>query len=98
VFCIFFFSYARECGKGKVFFDGVRPAHMIMTAVLTSFVCFCFFGFWGLAIFFGTGIFTAVLGKFFAGKFNGFTGDVLGAANESTEIFVLLFVLILGGR
>ena len=49
----------------------------------------------GLFVFLGLLIFLALLAFLFVKRVGGVTGDLLGAASESTELFILVFVTLL---
>jgi adenosylcobinamide-GDP ribazoletransferase len=49
----------------------------------------------GILIFLGTGLFSIGYRFFFIKRLGGVTGDILGAANELTELLSLLLLIIL---
>jgi cobalamin synthase len=49
----------------------------------------------GVLVFIGTGLFSLGYRLFFLKKLKGVTGDILGAANEMTELLCLILFIIL---
>ncbi len=89
--------YARqEGGLGRAFKDSLGKKDMVLATSFSLFLSFILFRFWGMLLWLAVGIFTLGLQKFFEKKFNGFTGDTLGATNELNEavVFILASGLI----
>lgn len=83
--------YARqEGGLGRIFKDTLRKKHMVWATSLSLLLSFFLLRLWGMLIWLVVGMFTLLLQKFMEKKFNGFTGDTLGATNELNEIIVFL--------
>ncbi|MGB9697963.1 MAG: adenosylcobinamide-GDP ribazoletransferase [Thermodesulfobacteriota bacterium] len=83
--------YARkEGGLGRSFKDNLRKKDMVFATFFSLFLSFLLFRFWGMLIWLAVGIFTLGLQKVFEKKFNGFTGDTLGATNELNEVIVFI--------
>jgi len=82
----------REGGLGLPFKENLHKREMVV-ATATSFVLsFFFYRFWGMILWLGVGVFTLLFQRFFEKKIGGITGDVLGAANESNEVLVLILM------
>lgn len=89
------FPYAREEGKGKVFFEGMN-SKIFLGASSIALVCAAYiFRLKGILIFLIAGIFAYIFSWFISRKIGGITGDILGAINEISEVFVLLTIQIL---
>lgn len=97
VLSIFLFSYARNEGKAKVFFEGMDLKKISIATLIGLLFSFLLLRLGGLIIFAVAGIFVFLTGKLISNKIGGMTGDTLGAISELTEVFVLLNVLILTG-
>jgi adenosylcobinamide-GDP ribazoletransferase len=89
-------QYLRpEGGTGKAFVDHVGESEFLLgtaTLVLAGLILFGFKGIPILLLLFGA---AAVLKWYFEARLGGVTGDVLGAATETTEVATLLFILAL---
>lgn len=84
----------REGGLGRRFKDNIRKKDMVLATSFSLFLSFFLFRFWGMLIWLAVGTFTLGVQKFLEKKFNGFTGDSLGATNELNEVMV--FILACG--
>jgi adenosylcobinamide-GDP ribazoletransferase len=91
VFSIFFFKYARESGKGRIFFEGINWKIFAFSTILSFIFVSLSFSYIIILLFFPIAIFSFLLGRFFTKKIGGLTGDTLGAINELNEILALLF-------
>ncbi len=89
--------YARA-GQGMAgpFVEGASNGHRIVSHVLTAGICIAF-GAVGVALFILAWILTKIFGARCRKKFGGITGDLLGTANEMTEI-ILLIICALPGK
>jgi adenosylcobinamide-GDP ribazoletransferase len=95
VWAVFLFSYAREAGKAKDFFEGITLKIFILATILILLLVIVSWWLKGLLSLMITAGCVWIIGKFISKKLNGVTGDVLGAINEITEVLVLLSVCIL---
>ena len=95
VFSIFLFSYARKDGKAKVFTEGITPRIFIFATIIGLACAGLIAKFGGIFVFGISALGAYVIGKFVSRKLGGITGDTLGAANEITEVVVLLCICIL---
>lgn len=80
----------REGGLGRSFKDNLGKKDMVIASSFALVLSFFLFRFWGMLIWLAVGVFTLGLQKFFEKKFNGFTGDTLGATNELNEVMVFI--------
>lgn len=96
VFSIFFFSYAREEGKARVFMEGMNLKAFSLATLISLVFSVVLLGLKGLAVFIMVAAFAFLAGRFITNKIGGMTGDTLGAINELSEAFVLLCILIIG--
>lgn len=80
----------REGGLGRSFKDNLGKKDMVIATSFALVLSFFLFRFWGMFIWLALGLFTLGLQKFFEKKFNGFTGDTLGATNELNEVIVFI--------
>lgn len=92
---IFAFPYARQEGKAKVFLEGINGKIFIMATISTVVIAAFVWSLKGLAVMAAAGITAWCFAKIMAKKLGGITGDILGAANEITEIITLLLVVLL---
>jgi len=93
---IFFFPYARQEGKARVFIKGMNLKIFILSSVVAVFSAAAIWQIKGLAVLLIITGFSYMLGKFSTKKIGGITGDTLGAGIEITEIITLVSVFILG--
>jgi adenosylcobinamide-GDP ribazoletransferase len=96
VFSIYFFNYARETGKGKIFFEGINTKIFILSTFLFTILVSLFFSYTLILFLLPLIIFTFLLNIYLTKKIGGLTGDTLGAINELNEI--LLLILISNGK
>lgn len=88
--------YARPGeGLAKPFVENLSAREVLISSALTFGIAFLLIGVKGIAISLGIGIFSLGYRIFFIKKLAGVTGDILGAANELTELLCLLLIIIL---
>jgi adenosylcobinamide-GDP ribazoletransferase len=92
VFSIYFFNYARETGKGKIFFEGINTKIFILSTFLFTILVSFFFSYILILFLLPLIIFTFFLNKYLTKKIGGLTGDTLGAINELNEILLLFLI------
>lgn len=95
VFSIFFFKTARKEGLGWFFKENIRLKELIISLFLTLLIIYYFIGVPGIITLTALTIFAFSAALFFKSKLGGLTGDVYGALCESSELFSLIFLLIL---
>jgi adenosylcobinamide-GDP ribazoletransferase len=89
-------SYARpNGGLAKPFTENLGYREMALSLVLAFGITLLFMGVKGIVLFFGMGLFSLGYRFFFIKKLGGVTGDILGAANELTELLCLILLVIL---
>jgi adenosylcobinamide-GDP ribazoletransferase len=89
-------SYARsDEGLAKPFVDYLTTREIIISSVLAFGIGLLLMGVNGFLVFLGTGLFSLGYRFFFLKKLKGVTGDILGAANEMTELVCLIQLVIL---
>jgi len=88
--------YAR-LGEGlaRPFAENLTVREMILSIASSFGIGLLLMGFKGVLVFSGTCLFSLGYHLFFIKKLGGVTGDILGAANELTEILCLLLFVIL---
>lgn len=94
VFMMYYFPYARDDGKAKIFIEGLNSKIFILSTIVMLICAFMFLHLKGviLAGIVSAGVF--VLGRIMHRVLGGITGDTIGAVNELAEVFVLFFVVI----
>jgi adenosylcobinamide-GDP ribazoletransferase len=80
----------QEGGLGLPFKENLRKREMVIATITSLVFSFFFFRFWGVMLWLAVGIFTLLFQAFFGKKIGGITGDILGAANETTEVLALI--------
>ncbi|MGC8976106.1 MAG: adenosylcobinamide-GDP ribazoletransferase [Candidatus Ratteibacteria bacterium] len=98
VYSIYFFNYARDYGKAKIFFDNINGKIFIYSTILSCVLIFLSGGINSLSLFLPVIILTYILNKFFSKKIGGLTGDTIGAIVEFNEILILLIISIFNGK
>lgn len=87
----YFMPYARkEGGLGLVFKEHLKARAFAAATGFTLAGSVLLLGWRGIAVMLAVGIFSLGLRHFFEKKVDGFTGDVLGGANELNEVLGLL--------
>lgn len=95
VFVIFLFPYARQEGKAKVFKEGASLKITALSTVITLVLVLLAGQLKGLLVFAAVAPTAYLTAKAISRKFDGLTGDTLGAINEITELTVLFCLCIL---
>ena len=80
----------REGGLGLPFKENLTKREMVIATAISLVLSFFFYRFWGMLLWLAVGVFTFLIQKFFEKKMGGTTGDILGAANETNEVLVLI--------
>jgi adenosylcobinamide-GDP ribazoletransferase len=85
--------YARpEGGLGRVFKENVKKREMALAMAFSLVVAVFLLRFWGAVLWLAVGVSALGIQFLFQKKIGGVTGDILGAANETHEVLVLLMV------
>jgi len=88
--------YARTGeGLAKPFAENLTSREMILSSASAIAMGLMVGGLEGVLAFIGIGLFSLAFRLFFLRKLNGITGDVLGAANELSEVLCLVLLIIL---
>jgi len=88
--------YARsEGGLAKPFTKNLRIKEVIISSSLTFCISLFLMGLKGMVVFLAIALFAFLYRLFFIKRLGGITGDILGAANESSELLCLLILVIL---
>jgi adenosylcobinamide-GDP ribazoletransferase len=89
-------AYARPGeGLAKPFTENLTVREIVFSSVSAFGIGLLLTGFKGVLVFMGTGLFSLGYRLFFLKKLNGVTGDILGGANELSEILCLILLIIL---
>jgi adenosylcobinamide-GDP ribazoletransferase len=89
-------SYARpNGGLAKPFTENLGYRETAWSLLSAFGITLLFMGVKGIVLFFGIGLFSLGYRFFFMKKLGGVTGDILGAANELTELLCLILLVIL---
>ena len=88
--------YARSGGGlAKPFTENLTAREMILSSASALGIGLLLWGLRGALAFLGIGLFSLAFRLFFLKKLNGVTGDILGAANELSELLCLILLIIL---
>jgi adenosylcobinamide-GDP ribazoletransferase len=88
--------YARPGeGLAKPFAENLTAREMILSSASALGIGLLLWGVKGALAFLGIGLFSLAFRLFFLRKLNGVTGDILGAANELSELLCLILLIIL---
>jgi adenosylcobinamide-GDP ribazoletransferase len=88
--------YARSGeGLAKPFAENLTSREMILSSASAIAMGLVIWGLEGVLVFVGIGLFSLLFRLFFLRKLEGITGDILGAANEFSEVLCLLLLIIL---
>ncbi|MGB9629705.1 MAG: adenosylcobinamide-GDP ribazoletransferase, partial [Thermodesulfobacteriota bacterium] len=82
-------------GLGKPFSENLHFRETIVSFFTSLAISLLIVGMNGLLIFVGITLFNLGYRSFFIKRLGGVTGDVLGAANELTELLAIIFMLVL---
>lgn len=91
---IFLFSYPRESGKAKAFFDNIRPKTVVIAAITALVIAGIALGVKGVLFFPVICVLAALFSFVLSRTFGGITGDNLGAIIEFTEAVTLIILAI----
>jgi adenosylcobinamide-GDP ribazoletransferase len=87
--------YARDGeGLGKPFSENLGLREIALSLISSFGIGLLLIGVKGIVVFFGIGLFSLGYRYFFVKKLSGVTGDILGAANEMSELLCLLLLVI----
>lgn len=87
--------YARsDGGLAKPFAENLTTREVIISSASALVIGLLLCGVEGMMIFLGIGLFTLAIRLFFLRTLKGITGDVLGAANELSELLCLILLII----
>ena len=88
--------YARPGeGLAKPFTENLGYRETVWSSVTALGIALLVMGVKGILLFFGIGLFSLGYRFFFTKKLGGVTGDVLGGANELSELLCLILLVIL---
>ena len=82
-------------GLGKSFSENLHFRETVVSFLTSLAISLLIVGMNGLLIFVSITLFSLGYRSFFIKRLGGVTGDVLGAANELTELLTIIFMLIL---
>lgn len=89
-------SYARSNGGlGKPFTENLSAREMALSLLSAFGLALLLKGLKGILVFLGTCLFSLGYRFFFKRKLGGVTGDILGAANELSELLSIILLLFL---
>jgi adenosylcobinamide-GDP ribazoletransferase len=89
-------AYARpDGGLAKPFAENLTTREMILSSIVAFGIGLLLMGTKGVLVFSGTFLFSLGYRLFFLKKLGGVTGDILGAANEISELLCLILIVIL---
>jgi adenosylcobinamide-GDP ribazoletransferase len=87
--------YARDGeGLGKPFVENLEIREVPISSLSTFGIALLTMGVKGILVFLGICLFSLIYRFFFIKKLGGVTGDILGAANELTELLCLILLVI----
>lgn len=89
------FPYARNQGKASSFVRGGGLKVVVLSTLLACVIAWGLLSGVGLVLLVSAGACAAAIGAYAGRKFGGITGDVLGAAAELTEVFLLFITPII---
>jgi len=85
--------YARpDGGLGLPFKENLKKKEMVIASLSSLALSSLILRFWGAMLWLAVGFLTLLFQAFFQKRIGGITGDILGAANEANEVFVLILV------
>lgn len=83
------FPYARREGTASAFIGTMGYKGIFFSTLITAYLAWCVLGVPGLVLAASSAGCAVIIAAYAGRKFGGITGDVLGAALELTEVFVL---------
>lgn len=83
------FPYARGEGKAAAFVNGMNRRIVVISTLAAALCVFVLCGISGFVVIISVTGFIVLFGEYMRRVFGGITGDILGAAVELTELFVL---------
>ncbi len=87
--------YARSNGGlGKPFTENLGICELVLSSASAFGITLFLMGVKGIMVFLGIGLFSLGYRLFFIKRLGGVTGDVLGAANELSELLCLLLIIL----
>jgi adenosylcobinamide-GDP ribazoletransferase len=86
----------REGGLGLAFKENLKKREMVIATVISLAVSLWVLRFRGVILWLAVGAVTLLIQSFFEKKIGGITGDILGAANETNEVFALILICGIG--
>jgi len=92
---LFFFSYAKEYGKGLVFKQTVNWRMVVVATTTALAVALIVGGVGGAAVMIAVGTLILLFAVYVSHGLKGLTGDTYGAANELAEVLVLILLPVL---
>ena len=85
--------YARpEGGLGRIFKENVKRREMALATSFSLIIAVFLLRFWGAVLWLAVGVSALGIQLLFQKRIGGITGDILGAANETHEVLVLVMV------
>jgi len=88
--------YARsDKGLGKPFTEHLGVREIALSSITAFGIALLLMGVKGMVVSFGIGLFSLGYRFFFIKRLGGVTGDILGGANELTELLYLVILIIL---
>ncbi len=94
VFAAFLGKYPREMGTGKALIGKITRAQCMMTTIITMILSWLILKESSLITMGFLALWTLLFVRMLHTKIGGLTGDCLGALNETSEVLVLLFIVI----
>ena len=94
ILCASFSPYARDGeGTGRIIIETLNLKHLLISSCIPGILIFFFCGLKSIYVLFIVVIVCLMFTSYVKGKIGGMTGDTLGAANEISELTVLLSFL-----
>jgi adenosylcobinamide-GDP ribazoletransferase len=94
VVAIFLFPYARSQGLGRLLKDQVKWSYVLIASAFTLALAWFVDGWIGIGMFLVSALLTVGIAIFSLKRIPGLTGDIYGAMNELTEVFMLVAVVV----
>ncbi|NOG85122.1 MAG: adenosylcobinamide-GDP ribazoletransferase [Planctomycetes bacterium] len=94
ILCASISTYARDdAGTGQIIVETLNLKHLLFSSLVPGILVFFFCGLKSIYVLFIVLIVCIMFTSYVKGKIGGMTGDTLGAANEISELIVLLTFL-----